>query len=269
LITISKIFSNGEFSAGRGWARRSGCAVRCPVLRQAQSHASGEHSPLRMRTAVDREEWLTRLAREHLWPLIRTRQGAVPQSWRISVKLRRERGKAVPANAARWVEVFSRDQCRHIELSPLLTAYEATHILLHELIHASVGIDRGHDKEFRRLARAVGLTGPIRSTAPDKALDQWMRKVLRRMPRYPAQRLYPAGWGPPSRMLTMLCPVCSYVIRVARLMLTLGIPTCPNATCRDRGKPMIQCVRTSKVIPTNCSPTRSGIRFIRHAPTRS
>ncbi len=38
------------------------------------------------------------------------------------------------------------------------------HVLLHEMIHAAVGIDAGHKGPFKRAAIAVGLAGPMTAT---------------------------------------------------------------------------------------------------------
>ena len=57
----------------------------------------------------------------------------------------------------RHFEIFIRpDVGESKDLMPMQVAA----ILGHELVHAAVGVAAGHRKEFRRVARGIGLVGP-------------------------------------------------------------------------------------------------------------
>src|SRR5262252_9863482 len=61
----------------------------------------------------------------------------------------------------RHFEIFIRpDLSESKDLLPMQVAA----ILGHELVHAAVGVAVGHRKEFRRVARGIGLAGPMTAT---------------------------------------------------------------------------------------------------------
>lgn len=62
-------------------------------------------------------------------------------------------------------------------------------ILLHELVHAAVGVDAQHGKDFVRVARAVGLEGPAKHCLPDEACKKRLEPILERLGAYPHKKL--------------------------------------------------------------------------------
>jgi hypothetical protein len=75
----------------------------------------------------------------------------------------------------RHFEIFIRpDLSESKELMPMQVAA----ILGHELIHAAVGVAAGHHKEFRRVARGIGLVGQMAATTAGPEFEQALRPIL-------------------------------------------------------------------------------------------
>ena len=63
-----------------------------------------------------------------------------------------------------WARSGAKDKLNHIFISPTLgSAYEAIDTLAHELIHAVDDCVHKHGKEFKAIALAIGMKGPMRS----------------------------------------------------------------------------------------------------------
>ena len=64
-------------------------------------------------------------------------------------------------------------------------------MLLHELIHASVGCDAKHGKRFSQAARACGLAGPPTATVVSDALKPLLQEYVERVGGYPHAAIIP------------------------------------------------------------------------------
>jgi len=51
-------------------------------------------------------------------------------------------------------------------------------ILGHELVHAAVAVAAGHRKEFRRIARGIGLIGHMTATTAGPEFEKALRPIL-------------------------------------------------------------------------------------------
>ena len=60
-------------------------------------------------------------------------------------------------------------------VSPL----EAAAVVAHEMVHASLPGDAGHDGRFESMVRAIGLGGPATSTIPGPGFEDWFVKHVR------------------------------------------------------------------------------------------
>ena len=75
----------------------------------------------------------------------------------------------------RHFEIFIRpDLSESKDLLPMQVAA----ILGHELVHAAVGVATRHGKEFRRVARGIGLVGRMAATTAGPEFEQAMRPIL-------------------------------------------------------------------------------------------
>jgi hypothetical protein len=73
-----------------------------------------------------------------------------------------------------------------IFISPRLSeSIEVLGTLLHELVHASVGCQFGHRKEFSQAARQVGLAGPPTATTVGETLRSLLVSYVERVGPYP------------------------------------------------------------------------------------
>ena len=120
----------------------------------------------------------------------------------------------------RHFEIFIRpDLGNSKDLMPMHVAA----ILGHELVHAAVGVAAGHRKEFRRVARGIGLLGPMTATSAGPLPHGRLQLMLgasshssRRKRRY-------------SYPIKCACRNCGYTVQISRKWLDLaGPPLCPQ-----------------------------------------
>ena len=136
----------------------------------------------------NREDWLQR-ATELLTPMIEDAGGEVPQV-RVSVgfpKGRRGRSRAI---GQCWSNQSATDGVNNLFVCPTLDdAIEVLGVLLHELIHATVGVDAGHKGPFVMMSREVGLLRPWTATTPGDDLRDELTKLYEVLGAYPHQAM--------------------------------------------------------------------------------
>lgn len=117
-------------------------------------------------------------------------------------------------------------------VSPILDdPIDVLAVLTHELIHASDDCESGHRGAFTRIARAVGLVGPMRATTPGAELITRLERVAAALGTYPHRRIELAEIVKQStRMLRVECPSCAYLVRTTAKWISVGLPTCPCGT---------------------------------------
>ena len=128
-----------------------------------------------------------------------------------------------------WSKNSASDSKNHIFISPSLgTAYDAIDTLTHELVHAVDDCKHKHGKEFKAIALAIGLQGPMRSASAGPSLKKQLESLLAELPPYPHGRLKaehhrPVSVPPPKAE----CEKCGYKVTVPKRFLHLGPPLCP------------------------------------------
>lgn len=152
-------------------------------------------------------------------------------NWRVSCgwpfASRRAIGQCWSASASKAgkVEMF---------ISPSLErADEVDHVLLHEMVHASVEV-RGHGGKFAKLARKLGLEGKMTATIPGDAVRERLNAIIAGMPPYPHNALHPGDFGikkQTTRMVKCRCSGCGYILRTTKVWLDKGIPKCGVPEC--------------------------------------
>lgn len=132
-----------------------------------------------------------------------------------------------------WSTNSAKDARAQIFITPLLEDHVTVlATLVHEVVHAVVGNDHGHDKVFKKCATGMGLTGKMTSTVagPEsvKMIEGWMKKLGA----YPhAQLSVMTKTTQSTRLIKCQCEECGYTIRTtAKWIATLGAPKCP---CND------------------------------------
>lgn len=181
---------------------------------------------------MNREAWLTKMAEQHLWPLIEKHGGTRPASWRVSVGFPKgSRGGKQHAIGQCFPSEMSATKTREMFISPTLEAHGeggAVATLAHELIHAALPPTVGHKAAFKQIAVAIGLEGKMTATIAGRDLVDKINGWIDALGEYPHGVLTPAAKEakPGSRLLKLECPGCGYVLRTTAKWLLVGVPIC-------------------------------------------
>tara|TARA_R110002020_G_scaffold232807_1_gene444318 strand:+ start:823 stop:1404 length:582 start_codon:yes stop_codon:yes gene_type:complete len=179
-----------------------------------------------------REEWLNAAAKAMKPWLLEQEMGLAYVDPLVSVGFPKgSRGKSTANTIGQcWDKSVSADKERaHIFVVPTLTdPIEVLAVLLHELVHASVGTKCGHRGAFKQVATGVGLEGKMTATVPGELLKVQLELLRRELGDYPHTGLVPRKRGlVGSRLLKVWCPQCGCILRMtAKWVLSTGLPTC-------------------------------------------
>ena len=183
-----------------------------------------------------REEWVNEAALTMKPWLLATEAGQEYEDPLISVGFPKgSRGKSTNNVIGQcWDKVTSEDKARaHIFVVPTLTdPVEVLAVLLHELVHASVGTKCGHRGPFKECAVELGLEGKMTATVPGDALRARLDVLAEGLGEYPHAGLkVPKRGSVGSRLLKVACPDCGCILRMTQKWLdTVGPPTCGCGT---------------------------------------
>jgi rubrerythrin len=116
-------------------------------------------------------------------------------------------------------------------ISPALSKpEEVLAVLVHEMIHAEVGVQAKHGKEFKERALAVGLEGRMTATTAGEELAARLLDLADELGDYPHDSLQGKTTGKKkdgTRQLKLECPVCGYIVRTSAKWIEVGLPACP------------------------------------------
>lgn len=191
-----------------------------------------------------REQWLNAVAHE-MRPIFEKQDAPIPENVRISIGFTSygAKGKAI---GQCWTDEASKDGHFEIFINPnlpYLDQYELSlqtgAILAHELVHAAVGHEAGHGKDFKRVALGIGLEGKMRTTVPGEQFKTSFEKIHRKVGDIPHATL--STMKPmlkkkqSARLIKCICngenddgTSCGYTARTTRMWLdSLGAPWCP------------------------------------------
>lgn len=202
----------------------------------------GGNETAKERVDMTREDWLNKAAErlaEHIGERTGTRFTA---RIRISCGFPKSGGGARGAAIGQaWDAACSGDKTHEIFISPVLNEPCAGEgvlsTLLHEMIHAHVGVAAGHKGPFRKAALACGLEGKMTAThASADLIEETLRPIADACGPYPhAAMTLPERGKKGSRLIKVECASCGYIARVTRKWVDeLGTPLCP---CN--GEPML------------------------------
>jgi len=192
-----------------------------------------------------REAWLHGLI-SAMRPIFAENGAEIPANIRVSCGFPSQRGLNGVRNqriGECWADTDSKDGSFEIFVSPTLAnAMRVAGAVAHELIHASVGLAAGHQKPFKRVALAIGLTGKMSATQEGDAFKRALEPILEGLGPYPhaeldARKRARLNGGPPltsgpkkqgTRLLKAMCPLCNYTVRVTKKWVDeMGPPLCP------------------------------------------
>lgn len=184
-----------------------------------------------------REQWL-KAAEGIMSHWIRVEGYEYPEKTRIACGFpKSSKGRGVAIGQC-WTNEVSADKTFEMFICPSIDdPKRVCDILLHEMVHATVGIENGHNKVFGKLARALGLEGKLTATTAGAELVELIEtNVLPKLGAYPHSALM-AGTGVkgPKKAKTYLikheCPECEYPAYTTQKWLDSdGAPVCP--TCQ-------------------------------------
>jgi len=122
-----------------------------------------------------------------------------------------------------------------IFISPMLAdGLRALDVLVHELVHAAVGVEHGHKGPFKHLARALDLQGKLTATIAGPKLCAQLEDIISVLGPYPhsAVGLSSNRKKQGTRLIKMECGECGYIARTAATWIDLFGPTiCPCNEC--------------------------------------
>lgn len=178
----------------------------------------------------NRELWLRMAIDDHLSELFKQGGHSLPVV-KVSVGFPAGRGSK-KAIGQHWKPEASDDKKGSIFISPTIDdTHEVLGVLVHELVHASVGNEAKHGPEFKRVALSMGLTGKMQSTEVGPALKKELDKVIKAIGKYPHAKLN-LELSPikkqTTRMIKLECEECGYICRASRtVILDKGPAICP------------------------------------------
>ena len=100
-------------------------------------------------------------------------------------------------------------------------------VLVHELVHATVGNKEGHNHVFKACATAVGLEGKMTSTNAGEWLKALINEWISAEGEYPHSTLSTRYKKQTTRLHKCDCVQCGYTMRISSKWLKLATPRCP------------------------------------------
>ena len=130
-----------------------------------------------------------------------------------------------------WSTRSALDGVNQIFIAPHLeTPFDFLDTLVHELVHAVDDCKSGHGENFKRIAKDIGLLGPMRSASAGAFLKYQLNEVVEKLGSFPHGRLslpirnmQKAPKRPGAR-----CIKCGYEVVMLKKYLDIGPPVCPK-----------------------------------------
>lgn len=177
---------------------------------------------------VDREAWLEAAAEAIFYDIIAEHtQRSMPPircscGWPVGSRGgKRAIGTCHPRSA-------SADGRNEIFISPNLSAAaDVLPVLVHELIHATLDCEGGHRGAFARIARAVGLEGPMTATVAGAALAERLAEISDVLGMYPHATLNmdAARKKQGTRQRKCACRSCGLILRMSASAMAQVVET--------------------------------------------
>jgi len=180
---------------------------------------------------VIREEWLLKMIAE-LRPDFERIGFCLPEkirascSWPSKSALAEKKKRIGEA----WSAECSGDEHFETFISPVLkNPIDVGATLVHELCHCAAGLDQGHRRRFKDVARKIGLEGKLTQTHASDALKERLQEIIDEIGPYPHAELKHsnAPKKQSTRMLKVECPACGCICRMTQKWIDeAGCPTC-------------------------------------------
>ena len=175
-----------------------------------------------------REEWLTQAVYQII-PIFERKGYRVPPI-KVSIGFPSSGSKGRHLGQC-WSTKSSEDGLNQIFIAPHLpTAIEVLDTLVHELVHAVDDCQSGHGENFKRIAKDIGLKGPMRSAGAGEALMKDLEQISNLLGNFPHGMLKiqraPSNAG--IKRPSARCSTCGYEIVMLKKYLEVGSPLCPK-----------------------------------------
>jgi len=184
-----------------------------------------------------REEWLGAASKE-LRKDFAAKGFTVPALVRFSCGFPQGSKKAI---GQAWSSMSSKDKHFEIFVSPSQDrADRVLDILLHEMVHVTVGLEAGHKGAFSVCARSMGLEGKMTATVASAPLSARLKDLAAKLGKYPHASLNKMTNGrkkQTTRLIKAHCLGCTFTIRLTMSWVLIGLPCCPNPDCHYFGRP--------------------------------
>lgn len=181
-----------------------------------------------------REEWLV-AAVDMLRPSFEKHSGKIPEKVKVSIGFPPKGGMAKRRTlGVCFIPEASADGNPQIYINPTIDQIGGEDgilsVLVHELVHACGR--RGHGREFKELAVAVGLEGRMASSTASVQLQDYFMHMMEILGSFPHSNILNVssaiGQKPDKcRMHKCECEDCGYTVRIANKWIDMGVPNCP------------------------------------------
>lgn len=184
---------------------------------------------------ANREAWLTYMTEQYIRPMFTAKGYTIPEGIKYSCSFS-TKGAFKRKGQKRFVAgqcISNRDaQGNHRNFEIVVVPNESNSIevldtLIHELCHASVGLNEGHGLVFATCAYAVGLEGKPTSTNASEALKVLLAQWVSEAGEYPHESLQVNMRKQSTRLHKCDCHACGYTMRISSKWLKLATPRCP------------------------------------------
>ena len=174
-----------------------------------------------------REEWLNKSV------LVLTREIFEPNGFtvpRVSVSIGFTGSSSKKVIGVCWKGEATENKQAQIYIVPTINdSLRILDILAHELIHA-IFPNAGHKGDFRKCAKAIGLTGKMTATvAGDELkarLNTMIKDELGLIPHCKLNTRVGAKKKQTTRMKKCVCDSCGFTFRTSQKCIDMGLPVC-------------------------------------------
>ena len=184
-------------------------------------------------TLRNREAWLIELA-EKLRGIFETNLAPLPAVIRLSCGFTSKGGKGDVIGQCHHAS-SSADGATEIFVRPdIADALEVAAVVLHELVHAAVGVENQHNKVFKKLATSLGLVGKMKATKAGEVALKFLRPIVEELGPFPHARLtFSSGAGAKKKageaeQKNVTCPHCGFRAKIRVDQMEIGRLVCPQ-----------------------------------------
>lgn len=177
-----------------------------------------------------REAWLSE-AVGLMSPLFKRLNKQIPESLRVSCGFptKNPLGAGRRAIGECWPNVASVDKTHELFVSPTIDEpIEVLGVLIHEVVHAVVGVDQKHKGMFKVVATSLGLEGKMTATTVGERLKPELEAIHKKLGDYPHKKLdklVKEKEAKPSSVVKVTCTNCEYKFTLSKkLYEEYGLP---------------------------------------------